>query len=213
MDERSLPHLPGRPDPGGSRPGGGQAGVLGTALAGVLAAALASGSWQWFSTYLGLTLLAVVFAFADPPLRSTREHGTPGTPGTGFGRGRLRSLAAYSLVVGLCAALVLAPAMQRWAWLLPMPGTRAECARLGDYAALNARAALGALADQGADALASAQRTQGRVAVNDCLASTTTLWLPVYASAAALLTALAVHLAGRTRAARSGPGRTGDKER
>lgn len=186
MDERSLPSAP-------ARAGGAQAGVLGTALAGVLAAALASGSWQWFSTYLGMTLLAVVFSFAAPPAAA---------PGAGFGH--LRGLAAYSLVVGLCSALVLAPAMQRWSWLLPMPGTRAQCARLGDYAVLQARAALGGLADQGAAALASAQSDRSRHAVNDCLAATTTLWLPVYASGAALLTALAVHLA--RRAARSGDG-------
>ncbi|MFJ8477389.1 hypothetical protein [Kitasatospora sp. NPDC094011] len=185
MDDAGRPSGPGRTAPGG------QAGVLGTALAGVLAAALASGSWQWFSTYLGLTLLAVVFSFAAPPVRMP-----------GAGSGHLRALAAYALVVGLCAALVLAPAMQRWSWLLPMPDTRAECARLGDYAALKAQAALGPLADRAGTALASAQSDQSRHAVNDCLASTTTLWLPVYGFGAALLTALAVHLLGRSRAAR-----------
>ncbi|MEV7601172.1 hypothetical protein AB0O91_27785 [Kitasatospora sp. NPDC089797] len=188
MDEPSHPSAPGRTVPVG------QAGVLGTALAGVLAAALASGSWQWFSTYLGLTLLAVVFSFAAPPVR---------TPGAG--PGRLRSLAAYALVVGLCTALVLAPAMQRWSWLFPMPATRAECARLGGYAALKAQAALGTLAGQDSTALAAAQADQSRQAVNDCLASTTTLWLPVYGFGAALLTALCVHLASRTRARRPAP--------
>ncbi|MBD0694553.1 hypothetical protein, partial [Streptomyces sp. CBMA123] len=194
MDDHSRPSTPDRAPTAAGRTPGGQAGVLGTALAGVLAAALASGSWQWFSTYLGLTLLAVVFSFADPPVR---------TPGAVSRSGHLRSLTAYSLVVGLCAALVLAPAMQRWAWLFPMPGTRAECALLGDYAAAKAQAALGGLADQGGAALASAQRDQSRQAVNDCLASTTTLWLPVYAFGAALLTALGVRLVGRARAARA----------
>jgi len=42
---------------GGSRLTG-DAGVLGTALAVVLAFSLAQGSWEWFSTYLGVTLLA-----------------------------------------------------------------------------------------------------------------------------------------------------------
>ncbi|MFJ4191024.1 hypothetical protein [Kitasatospora sp. NPDC089509] len=189
MDDATRPSSPGRTAPVG------QAGVLGTALAGVLAAALASGSWQWFSTYLGLTLLAVVFSFAAPPVR---------TPGAGSGH--LRSLAAYSLVVGLCAALVLAPAMQRWAWLFPMPGTRTECARLGDYATVKAQAALGPLTDRAGTALAYAQSDQSRHAVNDCLASTTTLWLPVYAFGAALLTALAIHLLGRPRTAAPAPG-------
>ena len=45
---------------------GGQPGVIGIALAAVLAAALAQGSWQWFATYIGVTLLAVVFAFYSP---------------------------------------------------------------------------------------------------------------------------------------------------
>ncbi|SCE59086.1 hypothetical protein GA0115234_114739 [Streptomyces sp. DvalAA-43] len=30
----------------------------------------------------------------------------------------MRNWAAYSLVVGLCVAITLAPALQRWAWLL-----------------------------------------------------------------------------------------------
>ncbi|MCT2546724.1 hypothetical protein [Streptomyces atratus] len=46
----------------------GDAGVLGTALAVVLAFSLAQGSWEWFSTYLGVTLLAVVLSFGHVPV-------------------------------------------------------------------------------------------------------------------------------------------------
>ncbi|MFJ2864233.1 hypothetical protein [Kitasatospora sp. NPDC087314] len=122
-----------------------------------------------------MTLLAVVLSFTCPPTR---------TPGAGAEFAR--SLTAYSLIVGLCIAFMAAPAMQRWAWLFPMPGTRRACAHLGAYAALSAQATLGDLAGQDGTALAYAQSDQSRHAVNTCLASTTTLWLPVYALAAAL---------------------------
>ncbi|SEC15515.1 hypothetical protein SAMN05216532_0632 [Streptomyces sp. 2231.1] len=42
-------------------------------------------------------------------------------------------------------ATALAPLLQRRAWLFPMPGTRGECALLGRYAALQAKAGLGDL--------------------------------------------------------------------
>lgn len=45
----------------------GQPAVIDIALAAVLAATLAQGSWQWFATYIGVTLLAVVFAFYRLP--------------------------------------------------------------------------------------------------------------------------------------------------
>lgn len=192
MDDHSHPAAQGaltpRTDPGA----GNRAGVLGTALAAVLAFALSSGSWQWFSTYLGITLLAVILSFTSPP-----------SPTPGARSGYVRSLTVYSLVVGLCVALAVAPAMQRWAWFFPMPGTRAQCARLGDYAALQAQAALGGLAGQDSAALESARSDQSRHAVNDCLAATTTLWLPVYALAAALLAALGVRLVRRVGAGRT----------
>ncbi|MFF4926231.1 hypothetical protein ACFY4B_37150 [Kitasatospora sp. NPDC001261] len=172
-----------------------RAGVLGTALAAVLAFSLSSGSWQWFSTYLGLTLLAVVLSSSRPPSRATDT-----------GDGYARSLAAYTLVIGLCVALALAPAMQRWSWLFPMPGTRRDCPRLGDYARLQAQASLGDLAARDGAALAAAQGEQARHAVADCLSATTTLWLPVYALAAALLAALAVRLLDR--GGRRGPSRS-----
>jgi hypothetical protein len=192
MDERSRPSAEGAVAAGAGRGAGDRPGVLGIALAAVLAAALASGSWQWFATYLGVTLLAVIFSFTGPPAR---------VPGAGWGY--VRSLAAYSLVVGLCAAIAVAPAMQRWAWLFPMPGTRGACAHLGDYAALRAQAALGDLAGRGGAALVYAQGEQSRQAVDSCLSSTTTLWLPVYGFAAALLAALGAWLVGRAGAARA----------
>ncbi|WP_406210093.1 hypothetical protein OH807_40010 [Kitasatospora sp. NBC_01560] len=64
------------------------------------------------------------------------------------------SLTAYSLVVGLCVALALAPAMQRWDWLFPMPATRSGCVEAGRYESLRTQAALGGLADHAADLLA-----------------------------------------------------------
>ncbi|CAL2068137.1 MULTISPECIES: hypothetical protein [Streptomyces] len=188
MDDRSPPGARGSVTAAVDRGAGNRAGVLGTALAGVLAFALSSGSWQWFSTYIGVTLLTVVLAFTSPP-----------APLPGTRSGYVRSLAVQSLVIGLCVSLTLAPALQRWPWLLPMPGTRTECAHLGDYAALQARAALGDLGGRGGTALSYAQQDQSRHAVADCLSATTTLWLPVYALAAALLTALGIWwVTGRT---------------
>ncbi|WP_371484066.1 hypothetical protein [Kitasatospora sp. NBC_00315] len=172
----------------------GDAGVLGTALGVVLAFSFAQGSWQWFSTYLGLTLLTVVLSFGRVPAR------TPGARPTGYGW----SLTAYSLVVGLCVALALAPAMQRWSWLFPMPGTRENCAQAGNYEILHTQAALGSLAGQDGDALAYAQHEAGHQAVEDCLAATTTLWLPLYALGAALLAAAGAWSWARFRGATEG---------
>ncbi|MFJ7912796.1 hypothetical protein [Kitasatospora sp. NPDC096204] len=172
-----------------------RAGVLGTALAAVLAFSLSSGSWQWFSSYIGLTLLAVVLSSTRPPSRATDA-----------GAGYARNLAAYTLVIGLTVALTLAPAMQRWPWLFPMPGTRGDCPHLGDYARLQAQAALGDLAARDDAALAAAQEQQAGHAVADCLAATTTLWLPVYALGAALLAAAAVLLLDRARTRRQPSG-------
>ncbi|MFF3072075.1 hypothetical protein [Kitasatospora sp. NPDC057936] len=167
----------------------GQVGVLGIALGAVLAVVFAQGSWQWFSTYLGVMLLAVVLACTRLPTRA------PG-PVTGY----VRSLTAYALVVGLCVAIALAPAMQRWRWLFPMPGTRAGCAELGRYQALTARQAVGGLAVQDGAAVAHAQADQARHAVDACLAATTTLWLPVYALGTAALVVLVSWRLGRRRA-------------
>ncbi|WP_225080896.1 hypothetical protein [Streptomyces sp. CoT10] len=194
MDDRSRSGAQGSVTTGTDRGAGNRAGVLGTALAGVLAFALSSGSWQWFSAYLGVTLLALILAFTRPP-----------APTHGARSEYVRNLTAYSLVVGLCVALAAAPAMQRWAWFFPMPGTRIKCAHLGGYAALQVQAALSGLGSHGSDALAYAS-DQSQHAVNDCLASTTTLWLPVYALAAALLAALGVWLVSRTGARRTTAG-------
>jgi len=160
--------------------------MLSTALVGVLAFALSSGSWQWFSAYLGVTLLALILAFVRPPV-----------PLAGARSAYVRGPTACSLVIGLCVAMAVAPAMQRWEWFFPMPGTRTKCARLGSYAALHAQAVLGGLAGQDGAAPAYARSDRSELAVNDCLASTTTLWLPVYAPAAALLAALGAWLVSR----------------
>ncbi|MGW6459464.1 hypothetical protein ACWF94_26645 [Streptomyces sp. NPDC055078] len=166
----------------------GQPGVIGIALAAVLSAALAQGSWEWFSTYIGVTLLVLVFTFYRPPAR------TPG-PGSDY----RWSMAAYSMVIGLCVAIALAPAMQRWAWLFPMPGTRDGCPGLGRYEAIHAEAELADLAGRDPAALAHAQRVGSREAVADCLSATTTRWLPVYGAGAAVLVGLGVWSIDRAR--------------
>ncbi|MCU7826969.1 hypothetical protein [Kitasatospora sp. DSM 101779] len=179
----------------GKERSGGDAGVLGTALGVVLAFSLAQGSWQWFSTYLGVTLLAVVFSFGRVPERTS---GRPAAYGW--------SLAAYSMVIGLCVALALAPALQRWDWLFPMPQTRQTCVDSGRYQSLQTEAALGDLAGRDADALAHAQQKQSQEAVDDCLAATTTRWLPAYALGTALLVGAASWWwGGRARTRRAAP--------
>ncbi|MGW4893204.1 hypothetical protein ACWEQL_13210 [Kitasatospora sp. NPDC004240] len=175
MSEREGRGVRGGPAQGGQRVAG-DAGILGTALAVVLAFSFAEGSWEWFSTYLGVTLLMVILSFGVVPTRTDGRRAAYAC-----------ALAAYSLVVGLCVALALAPALQRWDWLFPMPGTRQACAVSGRYESLSTRAALGELAAQDGDALAFTQARQSRQAVDDCLAATTTRWLPVYALGAALL--------------------------
>ncbi|WP_405003159.1 hypothetical protein OHV13_01140 [Kitasatospora purpeofusca] len=184
---------------GSGQAGGADPGVLGTALGVVLAFSLAEGSWQWFSTYLGLTLLAVVLAFGRVPVR------TPGSPVAGFGW----NLAAYSLVVGLCVALALAPALQRWDWLFPMPGTRDGCVQAGRYESLHTRAALADLAGADPQALAYEQEQQARAAVDDCLSATTTRWLPAYALGTAVLVAGGAWVWGRGRPRPERPRPTG----
>ncbi|MDX3265906.1 hypothetical protein PV336_43290 [Streptomyces sp. MI02-2A] len=120
----------------------------------MLTAALAQGSWQWFSSYFGLTLLAVVFSFYRLPTW------TPG-PGSAY----MRNLTAFSLVVGLCVAITLAPALQRWAWLFPMPGTRRGCPETGRYAGLQTEAALADLAGRDGAALARVREAKIHEAV------------------------------------------------
>ncbi|WP_432169482.1 hypothetical protein [Streptomyces sp. 1222.5] len=171
-------------------------GVIGIGLAAVLTFALAQGSWQWFATFIGVTLLAVLLAF------QRRADWSPGIRSP-----YLRGLVAYALVVGLCVAIALAPLLQRRAWLFPMPGTRGECALMGRYAALQAKAALGDLSGSDGAALAFAQETQAGRAVAECLAATTTLWLPVYGLGAAVLVGTVAWFRDRDRArARLGPG-------
>ncbi|MBL1096481.1 hypothetical protein JK363_07360 [Streptomyces sp. 205] len=162
---------------------------MGIALAAVLTFALAQGSWQWFSTYIGATLLALIFTFYRLP---------PWTPG--LNSAYMRNLLAYSMVVGLCVAITLAPALQRWAWLFPMPGTRSACPELGRYEGIRAEAAVSQLAGRDRTAMAHAAEAQGHDAVADCLAATTTRWLPVYAVGVAVLTGLIAWFLGRARA-------------
>ncbi|MEV1066949.1 hypothetical protein [Streptomyces sp. NPDC050263] len=170
----------------------GRAGVIGIALAAVLTAALAQGSWQWFATYIGATLFAVIFSFYRLPTW---------TPG--LGSAYVRNLTAYSLVVGLCVAIAVAPALQRWDWLFPMPGTRDRCPALGAYESIRTEAELGKLAGRDGAALAQAQDVHRHDAVADCLSATTTLWLPAYAAGAAVLVALGAWCVDRARARRA----------
>ncbi|WP_244942472.1 hypothetical protein [Streptomyces sioyaensis] len=167
-------------------------GVIGIALAAVLTAALAQGAWEWFATYIGVTLLAVIFSFYRLPAW------TPGLKPA-----YARNLAAYSLVVGLCAAITVAPMMQRWKWLFPMPGTRSGCVGVGAYE--GSRVALTNPTGDEAAALAYAH-FQRHNAVADCLAATTTRWLPVYGAGAAVLVCLSAWLIGRARARRQAAG-------
>ncbi|MFB7254455.1 hypothetical protein [Streptomyces nojiriensis] len=164
-------------------------GVIGIGLAAVLTFALAQGSWQWFATFIGVTLLAVMVAFQrraewSPDIRSPY----------------MRGLVAYSLVVGLCVAVALAPLLQRRAWLFPMPGTRGDCVLAGRYAALQAEAAVGNLAAGDGAAVAFVREDQARKAVAECLAATTTLWLPVYGVGVAVLVGACAWFRDRTRA-------------
>ncbi|MGW7369461.1 hypothetical protein ACWGI8_40105 [Streptomyces sp. NPDC054841] len=174
---------------GAGQDAAGQAGVIGIGLAAVLTFALAQGSWRWFATYIGMTLLAVIFAFYRLPAW------TPGIRSA-----YVRSLVAYSLVIGLCVAIALAPMLQRWAWLFPMSGTRGGCHELGAYEAIRSRAALADLADRDSAALAYAQEAKSHEAVADCLAATTTQWLPLYGAGAAVLVGVGAWSRDRARA-------------
>ncbi|WP_405754417.1 MULTISPECIES: hypothetical protein [unclassified Streptomyces] len=171
-----------------------QPGVIGIALGAVLTAVLAQGSWQWFATYIGVTLLAVLFTLYRLPTWR---------PGVRFAY--VGNLAAYSLVVGLCVAIMVAPMMQRWAWLFPMPGTRDRCPALGRYERIRTRAVLGDLAGRDPVALVQTQEVQSHVAVADCLSATTTLWLPVYGAAVALLVGVGAWSLDRARSRNEAP--------
>ncbi|GGN63668.1 hypothetical protein GCM10011579_032270 [Streptomyces albiflavescens] len=191
MNDPSPHGIPRPPSAGAGSDTAGQAGVIGIGLAAVLTFALAQGSWQWFATYIGATLLAVIFAFQRQPAW------TPGVRSA-----YLRGLVAFSMVVGLCVAIALAPMLQRWPWLLPMSGTRSGCRVLGRYEAIRSTAALADLAGRDSAAVAYAQQTQSGKAVADCLATTTTLWLPLYGAGAALLVGAIVWSRDRARAAK-----------
>ncbi|MFK0237289.1 hypothetical protein [Streptomyces vinaceus] len=169
-------------------------GVIGIGLAAVLTFALAQGSWQWFATFIGVTLLAVMLAF---------QRRAPWTPD--IRSPYLRGLVAYALVIGLCVAVALAPLLQRGAWLFPMPGTRGQCALRGRYAALQAEAALGNLAGGDGAALAYVQQDEAAQAVAECLAATTTLWLPLYGVGVAVLVGAGAWFRDRARVRAAAP--------
>ncbi|GCD48114.1 hypothetical protein [Streptomyces paromomycinus] len=188
MDEPSRRGARSPAPAGATRAAPGGSGVIGIGLAAVLTAALAQGSWQWFATYVGVTLPAVILSFYRLP---------PWTPGRRCAY--LAHLTAFSLVVGLCTAITLAPMMQRWAWLFPMPGTRDRCPGLGTYESIRTEAALAGLAGRDGAALAHAQDVHRQTAVADCLSATTTLWLPVYAAGAAVLVGLGAWFLDRAR--------------
>ncbi|MGW6985469.1 hypothetical protein ACWGE1_39430 [Streptomyces sp. NPDC054932] len=184
-----------RPDSTGAGDAtGGEGGVIGIGLAAVLAFTLAQGSWQWFATYIGVTLFAVVFAFRGQPAWAP-----------GIRSAYMRGLVAYSLVVGLCVAIALAPMMQRWEWLFPMPGTRSGCDGQGRYEVIRTRAAVADLAGGDDAAVAFTQEAQRHKAVAECLAATTTLWLPLYGAGAAVLVGAAAWSCDRNRARRMTP--------
>ncbi|MFJ5224624.1 hypothetical protein [Streptomyces sp. NPDC088400] len=185
-DHRSFQEARQSTSKGADTPG--QPGVIGIALAAVLTAAFAQGSWQWFASYIGVTLLAVVFSFYRLPAWMP-----------GLGSAYVRNLAAFSLVVGLCVAITLAPVLQRSAWLFPMPGTRRGCPEVGRYEGMQAEAALADLVGRDRAALAHAREIKIHDAVADCLSTTTTLWLPAYGLGAAVLVGLSAWCVDRAR--------------
>ncbi|MEV6579881.1 hypothetical protein AB0M92_17165 [Streptomyces sp. NPDC051582] len=189
------PRLTTRPAPAAAADGVPAPGVIGIGLAAVLTFALAQGSWQWFATFIGVTLLAVMLAF------QRRAQWTPEIRSP-----YMRGLAAYALVVGLCVSVALAPLLQRRAWLFPMPGTRSHCALRGRYEALQVEAALGNLAGSDGAALAYVQQDEARKAVAECLAATTTLWLPLYGVGVAVLVGAVAWFRDRARARSVLPG-------
>lgn len=80
-----------------------------------------------------------------------------------------------------------------------MPGTRRECELLGRYQALQAEAALGNMTGTDGAALALAQEVQAGKAVAECLAATTTLWLPLYGVGVAVLVGTGAWFRDRAR--------------
>ncbi|MGW1893929.1 hypothetical protein ACWCP6_27295 [Streptomyces sp. NPDC002004] len=175
--------------PGGmARDTSGQAGIIGIGLAAVLTFALAQGSWQWFATYIGVTLLAVIFSFYRLP-----------TWTGGFRPAHALNLIAFSLVVGLCVAITVAPVLQRTKWLFPMPGSRSGCPELGRFEVVQEQAALSNLMGHDSPVSTYTQQFRGHQAVADCLAATTTLWLPAYAAGAALVVGVTTWCLARAR--------------
>jgi len=69
--------------------------------------------------------------------------------------------------------------MQRWRWLFPMPGTRKACAGVAAYEASRTTSTTPTSNETAALSYTHIQRHN---AMADCLAATTTRWLPVYAT-------------------------------
>lgn len=180
------------------------AGVIGIGPAAVLTVALAQRSWEWFAAYIGVTLLAVIFSSHRLP---------PWLPG--LRSAYVQNLVAFSLVVGRCVAIALAPVLQHSAWLFPMPDTRRGCQELGRYESLRTEASPASLAGRDSAALAHAQDSRSHDAVAGCLAHTTTRWLPLYGLGTGTLAGLGAWSFDRARrreadlATRSPHGRAG----
>lgn len=144
------------------------AAVLGAGVAAVLTSVFADGPWVWFSTLVGVTLIALIVGFYRLPRKE------PGRAGRYW-----RDLAALSLVTGFCAMIAIAPAIQS-AWI-PHPDF-AECTPLARYAAASVDAPFGMVS------AADARQVRTHAyddALEACKADTTTQWLPVYGIALA----------------------------
>ena len=95
--------------------------------------------------------------------------------------------------------IALAPLLQRSPWLFPMPGARHACPAMGRYEAARAVAAAPDMTGRAMADVRLVRDFQAHSAVADCLAFTTTRWLPAYAGGVAVLVALGTWTTGRAR--------------
>ncbi|WP_063754905.1 hypothetical protein [Streptomyces sp. NRRL F-2580] len=144
-----------------------------------------------------MTLFSAVFAFQGQPAWA------PG-PRPPY----MRVLVAYSLVVGLCAAIALAPTLQHGEGLFPIPATAAGTSGPGHYEVLRtrtrARAAVADLAGCDAAAVAYAQEQQHAKAVADCQPATTTMRLALCRAGTAVPTGACTWSFDRNRSRKGG---------